>query len=336
MQKRKLKIRFLVGCSVSLITGCGGGMSGGGGGTTPTPGTIYVTQILGTPLPSSILEFPASAEGSVTPTSTIKSASNVIFSGLTVDSMGSVYATAQVGHNTEIFVYAPGANGTATPNRTITATSLDVDPQDATEALAVDASGNIYISAVISAGQGVAFPAISVFSSTATGASAPTKMIGGSATNISFPGQIAVDSADNIYVVSSPPFGLGSILIFDSNATGNAAPTGTLAGSETTITTVQGVAVDGAGNIYVAANGISILEFSPGSSGNVAPIRTISGLATTITEIGNLALDGQGNVYALTEFNVLKFGPNATGNVAPNGTFTSTGLLLSNVSIAVH
>src|SRR6185437_14307552 len=108
---------------------------------------------------------------------------------------------------------------------------------------------------------------------------APSKSIAGPSTSIIQLGQIAVDSAGTVYAANTPVTGAGGVLIFGSGATGDAAPTATLAGSNTTIYNIRGVAVDGSGNIYVASlaqaspentdlSGTpSILEFSAGSTG---------------------------------------------------------------------
>jgi hypothetical protein len=106
------------------------------------------------------------------------------------------------------------------------------------------------------------------------------------------------------------------------------------------IGTVKGIALDSAGNIYVANGNTGnvtpgILEFSAGSMGNVAPIRTISGSATTMGGVGNISLDAAGNIYLINESNILKFAPDAMGNVPPIATISSVGFAEVN-SIAVH
>jgi hypothetical protein len=210
------------------------------------------------------------------------------------------------------------------------------------DALAVDSSGNLYVSGILAApnlGSGVA-----VFSSGANGDAVPVRVIGGSATTIVGLGAvpIAVDSADNIYISTADPLGPDSILIFNSGASGNVPPTSTIGGPATTINAIQGLALDSAGNIYVSnvpsdPNGLQeILVFGAGSTGSVAPIRTISGSATTIAGVGNLALDSAGNIYVLDGVNLLKFAPTATGNAAPVATITTPTSLIFDNSIAVH
>jgi hypothetical protein len=336
---------------VIVIAGCGGS-----GGSLPGPGAgaspnIYLIQF--TPfqmVPPNILVFSTTANGTVSPTSTLTGPANVFFSGLAVDGAGNAYVGGEIFGTgggaggppltaVEILVYAPGASG-AQPTRTITSSSLQVN-SGGIKALTVDSSGNLYVSAVLAAP--VLVSGVAVFSPTAGSGATPTRVISGSATTIIGlgPVPIAVDSADNIYISSSDTLSPNSILIFNSSANGNVAPTSTIGGPATTINSIQGLAVDSAGNIYVSnvpsdpSALQDILVFSAGSTGNVAPIRTISGSATTIIGVGGLALDSAGNIYALDALNLLKFSPNATGNVAPIATITpAVDFDLS--SIAVH
>jgi len=267
-----------------------------------------------------------------------------------VDSAGNAYVGGEISGagggsggppltSVEILVYAPGASGSH-PTRTIPSSSLQTNG-GGINALAVDSSGNLYVSGILAApnlGSGVA-----VFSPTANGDAVPIRIIGGSATGIIGlgPVPIAVDSAANIYISTANLLEPDSVLIFASSANGNVPPTSTIGGPATTINSIQGIALDNAGNIYVSNipsnNALQeILEFSAGSTGNVAPIRTISGSATTIGGVGNLALDSAGNIYVLNGTNLLKFAPNATGNVAPVATITTTLSLIFDNNIAVH
>ncbi|MFZ0335672.1 MAG: hypothetical protein WA855_13165 [Candidatus Acidiferrales bacterium] len=288
----------------------------------PIPSTTIEPKI------SQILQFPTTANGSTSPASYIIGPRGG-FNGLATDGEGNLYVGCQAENYNpqltallEILVYGPGASGAATPKRTIAGPLTGFSGP--MSALAVDSSGNIYAYASVLL-DGVQAFAISVFSAAADGNVAPMKVIGGSATSITGAGgQIAVDSADNIYVAGGNSEPADSILIFDSGATGNVAPTSTLTGPKTMVDDPVGLAVDSVGNIYVAndsgANGPSIVEFSAGSTGNTAPVRVIAGSTTTLSGIGNLTVDGAGNIYVVSGQTVLKFAPSENGDVAPSAT----------------
>jgi len=355
MNTCKVTIGSLLGLTLLVLTSsCGGGgiMGGGGtgGGGGPVGPSLYVTtnpDLVFSPPISSILQFSSDSNGSVSPSSTVKGPSGITFEGLAVDVTGNLYVGGSIPSNNpasqgqlEVLVYAPGSNGMANPMRTIAgnSTGLGGFTQNSISGLAVDSSGNVYVSSYLVQG-GLINPGISVFPSTANGDVAPANVITMTGNATLSPGQIALDPAGNIYVAAVALSGPGAILIFASDSTGTVPPTSTLAGPDTMINQLVGVAVDGAGNIYVA-NGNSggampsILEFSAGSTGNVAPIRTISGSATMLGAPGNLTVDSAGNIYVLNELNILKFSPTATGNAAPAATISST--LIGNFNIAVQ
>jgi hypothetical protein len=306
-----------------------------------------VTQVLPlAPSVSSIMQFSSDSNGSVSPASTVKGPTGVSFEGLAVDATGNLYVGGVLlGTNPasqgqlEILIYAPGSNGMAKPTRTITgnSTGLEGFTQNSISGLAVDSSGNIYVSSGLIKG-GVVNDGISVFASTADGDVAPTNVITMTDIGTFTMGQIAVDFAGNIYVVASQSLTPGAILIFASNSTGTVPPTSTITGPETMLDGIEGVAVDSQGNIYVSnvdgAGVFSIFEFSAGSTGNVAPMRTISGSATTMNAIGNLTVDSAGNIYVLNDINILKFSLTATQNVAPTATISS--MFSENFNIAVQ
>jgi hypothetical protein len=354
MRSVKLASSFLFVLALLVVTaGCGS--SGGGNtltGTGPTSApNIYLTETVPSAPTSSILQLPTTANGTVSPTATLTGPANVFFTGLAVDGAGNAYVGGETFGSgggsggppltsVEILVYAPGASGTQ-PTRTITSSSFQVN-QGGIDALAVDTSGNLYVSGILAApnlGSGIA-----VFSPTASANAVPTRIIGGSATTLVGLGSvpIAVDPAGNIYISNADPLAPESVLIFNSSANGNVPPTSTIGGPATTINSIQGLATDGAGNVYVSTtpsdpNALpEILEFSAGLTGNVAPTRTISGSATTMTESGNLALDSAGNIYFLNAVNLLVFAPTATGNVAPTATITTPLSLVFDFNIAVQ
>jgi hypothetical protein len=339
MHTFKLMDSFLFGFSMLLVmSGCGGG-SNGGSGTGPTASNVYINENF--PLEpqrsASILQFSTTATGSVSASPKLTGPAGVAFVGLAVDGPGNLYVGGTI-HSSpfptaEIQVYPPGASGTATPSRTIAgaSTGLNVSNETFVSALALDSSGNIYVSSYVNVG-GILYPGVSIFSAAANGNVAPTNVIAGSATTINgfSPNQIAVDSANHVYTAGGPSPQPDSILIFNSSSPGNGPPTSSIAGSNTMIEDVVGIALDSAGNIYVANGNVmgapSILVFSAGSTGNVAPIRTISGSATTMIAAGNLSVDSDGNVYVADLPGILKFGPTSSGNVPPTATISSVGV----------
>jgi hypothetical protein len=263
----------LTGCSTGG-TGSGGGIGGSGtSGTQPAdPSGIYVIEDVDfflPPSPSMILHYPKTASGSVSPGTTITGPANVIFESMALDASGNLYVggevynastTAHVGA-VDILVYASGASGTATPARSIAPTSLEVLSSNPINAMAVDAAGNLVVAAAVAIGSGPSgrvYPALSVFPPTANGDAAATRVIAGDSTTLFNPSQIAVDRTGNIYVANGQIQGAASILIFGPTASGNMAPTVTLGGSNTTIYTPRGVALDAAGNIYVASQSADI------------------------------------------------------------------------------
>lgn len=137
------------------------------------------------------------------------------------------------------------------------------------------------------------------------------------------PGRAATSSL--LYVVNraefqSPP---SSVTAYPAGASGNIAPTVTLAGPNTGLGNSLSDAFDSKGNLYVTSGSGGcgppcVRIFAPGASGNVAPIGAICGVAASLLGTGLMALDNAGNIYAVTG----SFGL-TTINVYRAGTLTS-------------
>ena len=95
MQACKVTIGSVFALALLMLTSsCGGSgnMGGGtGGGGGPVGPSLYVSGVALLSLSSSIAEFPTTANGEVSPTSTIKAPSDFFFNGLAVDGAGNVY-----------------------------------------------------------------------------------------------------------------------------------------------------------------------------------------------------------------------------------------------------
>ncbi|MDQ6825942.1 MAG: hypothetical protein M3Z14_01915, partial [Candidatus Eremiobacteraeota bacterium] len=73
---------------------------------------------------------------------------------------------------------------------------------------------------------------VSVFSPSATGNTAPTRVISGPLTTLNNPSDVKLDAAGNVYVTNT---GTGKILIFAATASGNVAPSAVLNGAGTVV-----------------------------------------------------------------------------------------------------
>jgi len=134
---------------------------------------------------------------------------------------------------------------------------------------------------------------------TSNGNVAPTATISGSATLISGPQHLFVDTnADRLFVANQ---GGRSILIFDnaSTLTGNIAPTRVISGNATSLAAPVDIALDTVNNLLYVADGTSILVFSSASSanGNTTPVRNINMGVT----IGGLLLDAPNDQLYLSD-----------------------------------
>jgi hypothetical protein len=86
------------------------------------------------------------------------------------------------------------------------------------------------------------------------------------------------------------------VLVFAPDATGNVAPVRTIAGAHTGLAVPIGLALDPAGNLYVANRmGAGVTVYAPGATGDVAPIRTLS--ATGLQAAQALAVGPSGDVF---------------------------------------
>jgi hypothetical protein len=326
-----LLVMGVVTLNLVLLTGCGSSPAassgGGGGGNTGAATSVYVVQNTNTG--GSILEFSATASGSVSPTNSITT--GLPLSQIATDQAGNIYVYTFE----DIREYAVGATGSAKPIRAIVAgTTSGIYEVDG---LAVSPTGAIVV--------GQDGGDVDEWSATQNGDVAPVRYIpsfaqtGGSLSPIQVANQVAVDGSDNIYVAnlgadSTLPGG-PSIVIFGPTQNGNVAP-GQSFGNYSTLFP-GGVTTDSAGNIYVtsytcpiAGCAGSISVFAPTASGSDAPTRTITGSATQLQSLCGIKVDDAGNIFAVSTDQtgnnptVLKFAPTATGNVAPISSFTST------------
>lgn len=120
-------------------------------------------------------------------------------------------------------------------------------------------------------------------------------------------------------------------------------PIVTISGEKTELTIPVGIALDSAGNIYVANQGppshdepASITTYPAGSNGDVAPTTRIAGPKTGLETPSAVAVDSHGFIYVANGSDsqekldsVLVFSPGSNGNAAPARVISGPATLLS-------
>jgi hypothetical protein len=149
---------------------------------------IYVANTAG----GNVLVFSSTESGNVAPAGIIAGTSGNLGapSGVAIDSSGDIYVASNIQSNSQssnssvILEFAPGATGSATPTRTLTAVASDT-----LAGLAVDALDNLFVYTATGSQLAVA-----VFTPNQSGSSAPSRTISSTTWTPATPnyGQIAV------------------------------------------------------------------------------------------------------------------------------------------------
>jgi Beta-propeller repeat/NHL repeat len=211
--------------------------------------------------------------------------------------------------------------------------------------IAKDASGRIYVAN--EEGGASRNGSIAIYPAGSTGQVLPSAVISGVNTELNDPVGVALDSAGNIYVTNlfGGPTNNGIVTEYAAGSNGDVAPIATITSTGYAVGLPRGIALDSAGNIYVAnflGNNGSISVFAPGSNGNATPIASIAGSNTGIQGPYGLALDSSGNIYVSnhgggeqdTPSSITVYAAGSNGNVAPTATIIGPDTLLD-VPVAV-
>jgi sugar lactone lactonase YvrE len=207
---------------------------------------------------------------------------------------------------------AASGNASAAP---AAANVTAVPPMENPRGVALDAAGNLY---VVDANAGVVYkiPATGKMSVYAGWADSPGSNDGPAAkASFSAPAGVAVDAAGNVYVADTDnntirkitPDGIVSTLAGKAGEAGSDDGPGAAA----RFSTPTSVAVDAAGNVYVADNNnFTVRKITP--AGNVTTLAGLAGKTGVTNGTGavarfanprGIAVDGAGNVYVADETN---------------------------------
>ncbi len=302
---------------------------------TGSAGTkIYVANHTknGTTQIPSVTVYAASASGNVAPLQTISGSNTglAVPQFIAVDASGNIWVTDQGSANNtgSIREFAPNATGNVAPLATITGLNTP-------EGIFIDSAGDIYVATV---------NAINEYAPGTTGANpTPINAIGAPAnaqtnnSELAGPYGLRVDTAGNIYVAQEE-----AIDVFAKGATGNVAPSQSIAGQAPLFASDLDVALDSSGNIYCtnfdgAAGTYTINEYAPTATGNTAPSSTIT--SVDFDEPIGMTFDSAGNMYVANYGNSsidILAGGGATGAANPTVISGSSTGLLSPYGIAVH
>ena len=311
--------------------GAGGVTGKGGSGSTSTSGTNGLGGAIGT---GGILGTGGVGTGGAAPTGGTTSAT-----GGTVSSGGTRGAGGIVGSGgaaqdagVDVPVVPSGTVSTlaGTPGQTGSADGTGAAARfNAPEGVAVDGSGIVYVADYRNHIIRKVAPLGEVSTLAGSPGQAGSSDGTGAAARFNFPGGVAVDESGNIYVADTKnhtirkiaPAGVVSTLAGTPGLTGSADGTGAAA----RFSSPAGVAVDGAGNVYVAdwsndtirmitpAGMVSTLAGTPGLGGSADG----TGAAARFSSPASVAVDGTGNVY------VADYGDDTIRKITPAGVSTT-------------
>jgi len=142
-----------------------------------------------------------------------------------------------------------------------------------------------------------------------------------------------------VFVTNDTQGGAAEVDYWPVGSTGNIAPTGVIAGTNTGLSYgLEGIAVNSAGEIYVVNGSTStILGFAPNSNGNVTPNVSIRGASTGLVFPIGLALDSGGNLYVANANphgppSIEEFVAGSNGNIRPIKTISGSRVQFTNPS----
>jgi uncharacterized delta-60 repeat protein len=255
------------------------------------PGNVYVTATISGG--GGVLIAKYNTSGTIQWQRTLSNASIDLGQGIAVDGSGNVYITgftSSSGAGTwDVLIAKYDTSGTIQWQRTLGGAS-----QDYGYGIAVDGSGNVYITGHTGSSDAVSVDVVIAKYDT-SGTIQWQRTLGNAGANR---GQdIALDGSGNVYITgytNSSGAGGIDVLIAKYNTSGTIQWQRTLGGTNDDYG--AGIAVDGSGNVYVtaSANGAALIA-KYDTSGTIQWQRTLGG-GSGFNGYG-IAVDGSGNVY---------------------------------------
>jgi hypothetical protein len=268
-------------------------------GAMATMAVTVAVPTLAVASPDGVDFFPASAQGTPAPASSIRGAATTLQHACGLAVLGSELFVADSTAGA-IDVFPLAGSGNIAPTRRITTSFTP---------LSIAANGaSIYVGAS---------DGVRVFAATASGAATPTQTIAGALTTIVNGAGIAVYQAQ-LYVVSQG----GSVAVFPIAANGNVAPARVVSGYNTGLGSSYGIAV--AFELELVTDAVAegtVQVFFPSATGNVVPVQQIAGdqtLLVTPTSVVNA--DSMVFVGTPSSSSIEVFPSNTNGEFPPTET----------------
>ncbi|MGH7815374.1 MAG: NHL repeat-containing protein [Candidatus Binataceae bacterium] len=294
---------------IAVIAGPETGLGGPHGIAVDAQGRIYVANDN-----SDINIYSPGANGNVKPVFSISGLGTAVANAIAVDSNGNIYVAAGRFFDAaaRILIYRPGAHR---PIARIYGLRSNLDTP---YGIAVDRDF-IYVTNNSKTGSGAA--SVNLYPNLGTLLRHPSrhdwppiKSISGPASGLDEPWGIA---AANGAIHVANRFG-DSVTAYSRDRAGNPVRTATITGNLSGLSDAAGIALDAAGNIYVAnasasfGGAGSILVYPPGADRNAAPARIIGGPRAKTSDPTAIALDPRGYIVVANRHG----GPAGAGGVS--------------------